>query len=167
MKKITLAAVFIGLFVSVNPLQAGEGHSHGHGHDDISSAHEKNHGHDEGHNKEHSSHESKGEMFLKKQEIDGYSVHFHVMEANDGMRHGGTHNFMIKIEKDGKVLTDVKINSKVVHPNGQSQSKGLMRMGDWYMNGYDLGHDGNHQLMILFKTVDGKKHKGGINYSSK
>jgi len=151
MKKITLAAALVGLFVSVNPLQAGEGHSHGHAHGDD-------------HNKDHSSQKSMGEMFLKKQEIDGYSVHFHVMEANDGMRHGGTHNFMIKVERDGKVLKDVKINSKVVHPNGDSESKGLMRMGDWYMNGYDLGHKGTHQLMILFKTSDGKKHKGGVKY---
>ena len=104
-------------------------------------------------------------MFLKEKQIDGYKVSFHVMEASDGMRHGGSHNFMVKIEKDGKALKDVVINSKVVHPNKKAESKMLMTMGDWYMAGYDLSHMGKHQMMILFKTSDGKKHKGGVYYA--
>ena len=106
-------------------------------------------------------------MFLEKREIDGYSVSFHVMEAQEGMRHGGSHNFMIKVEKNGKILNDVIINSKIIFPDGKDQSKALMRMGDWYMNGYDLGKKGKHQMMILFKTADGVKHKGGVYYTSK
>ena len=121
---------------------AGEGHQHGHSH----------------------GHEQMAEMFLVKKSIDGYDVSFHVMEAQKGMEHGGSHNFMIKIEQGGKVLGDVKINSKVIHPNGKSESKPLMKMGDWFMNGYDLGHAGRHQMMILFKTADGQKHKGGVYY---
>jgi hypothetical protein len=39
-----------------------------------------------------------------------------------------------------------------------------MEIGDWLIAGYDLGHEGKHQLMILFKTADGKKHKGGVYY---
>lgn len=112
------------------------------------------------------SHDSE-KMFLEKREIDGYTVSFHVMEAHEGMRHGGSHNFMIKIEKNGKALDDVVINSKVIFPNGKDQSKALMRMDDWYMNGYDLGKKGKHQMMILFKTSDGIKHKGGVYYLSK
>ncbi|GAV20616.1 hypothetical protein MMIC_P1588 [Mariprofundus micogutta] len=102
--------------------------------------------------------------FLVKKEIDGYTVSFHVMKAKEGMQHGGTHNFMAKVEKDDKALTNLVVNSKVTHPNNKSESKMLMKMGDWYMAGYDLGHEGQHQLMVLFKTADGKKHFIGTNY---
>jgi len=119
---------------------------------------------------DHSGHDmsdSQQDMFLVKKEIDGYTVNFHVMEAQEGMRHGGSHNFMIKVEQNDIVLQDVVINSKVIFPDGKDQSKALMRMGDWYMNGYDLGQKGQYQLMILFKTADGKKHKGGVYYPAK
>jgi hypothetical protein len=42
-----------------------------------------------------------------------------------------------------------------------------LKKGDWYMNGYDLGESGEHQLIILFKTPDGKKHHGGVYYPEK
>jgi len=80
------------------------------------------------------------------------------------MQHGGSHNVMIKVEKDGKALTNLTANSKVMHPNGKSESKMLMKMGDWYMAGYDLDHSGQHKLMVLFKTADGAKHFGGVLY---
>ena len=104
------------------------------------------------------------DMFLEKRTIDGYAVQFHVMEVSPGMEHGGSHNFMVKIEDQGKVLEDVVINSKVIDPDGKSESKYLNKMGEWYMNGYDLGKTGKYQLIILFKTADGKKHKGGVYY---
>lgn len=104
------------------------------------------------------------DMFLVKKEIDGYTVSFHAMPAKKGMQHGGTHNFMVKIEQDGKAVDVAAINSKVTHPNGQSESKMMMKMGDWYMAAYDLGHEGQHQLMVLFKMEDGQKHFGGVAY---
>ncbi|MDT8376762.1 MAG: hypothetical protein RQ867_08550 [Mariprofundaceae bacterium] len=103
-------------------------------------------------------------MFLVKKEIDGFIVSFHAMKAKEGMQHGGTHNFMVKVEKDGKALSGLMANSKVVHPDGAAESKMLMGMGDWYMAGYDLGHEGRHQLMVLFKAADGAKHFGGVWY---
>ncbi len=107
-------------------------------------------------------------MFLIRKNIDGYQVSFHVMKAPKGMeKHGGTYHFMLKVEKDGKALTDILVNSKVTHPNGQPESKMMMKMGDWYMAGYNLGHPGVHQIMVLFKTADGKKHFGGIEYQTK
>ena len=102
--------------------------------------------------------------FMVKKEIDGFTVSFHAMKVAEGMQHGGSHNLMIKVEKNGQSLTDLVVNSKVMHPNGKSESKMLMKMGDWYMAGYDLEHDGEHQLMVLFKTADGKKHFGGVYY---
>jgi len=64
------------------------------------------------------------------------------------------------------VLTDLLVNSKVSHPIKESESKMMVRMGDWYMAGYDLGHPGVHQIMVLFKTSDGKKHFGGITFQA-
>ena len=103
-------------------------------------------------------------MLLVKNNIDGYTVSFHAMKAKPGKEMGGSHDFMIKVEKNGAAVTDLTANSKVIHPNGKSESKMMMKMGDWYMAGYDLGHNGQHQLMTLFKTADGIKHFGGVYY---
>jgi len=103
-------------------------------------------------------------MLEKQQRIDGYTVTFQVMAAEKGQEMGGSHNVMIKVEKDGKALTGVAVNSKVIYPDGKAETKMMMGMGDWYMAGYDLGHAGKHQVMVLFKTADGTKHKGGIYY---
>ncbi len=119
--------------------------------------------HDESNHDSHSS-DGAGKMFLQKKDIDGYQVTFHVMQAKPGKEMGGTHDFMIKVEKNGATLTDIVMNTKVVHPDGKAETKKTMKMGDWLMAGYDLGHTGKHQLLILFKTADGKKHKGGVHY---
>ncbi len=105
--------------------------------------------------------------FLKKTVIDGYDVSFHVMKAPEGMEHGGTHHVMVKVEQDNKVISLQAINSKVTHPNNKAESKMMMKMGDWYMASYDLGHAGEHKIMVLFKTSDGSKHFGGIDYPNK
>lgn len=105
-------------------------------------------------------------MFLTQKEIDGYTVSFHVMKAKAGKEMGGTHDFMIKVEKDVRALPGIVANSKVKHPDGHEESKMMMEMGDWRMAGYDLGHKGRYQLMVLFKTPDGKKHFGGVYYPS-
>lgn len=102
-------------------------------------------------------------MFMVKQEVDGYTVTFHVMPAG-GMYHGGSHNLMIKIEQDGKDEEILAINSKVFFPDGSSDTKMLIKMGEWYMNGYELGDEGRYGLMTLFKTADGKKHKASVYY---
>jgi hypothetical protein len=104
-----------------------------------------------------------GKILLKKN-IDGYTVHFYVMKAEPGMEMGGSHDFMIKVEKDGVAIKKLIARSKVIHPDGKSEKKMMMMMGYWYMSGFDLGHEGQHQLMALFKTADGVKHFGGIYY---
>ena len=101
--------------------------------------------------------------FMVTQEVDGYTVTFHMMLAG-GMYHGGDYNLMIKVEQDGKDAELSAINSKVFFPDGTSDSKMLMKMGDWYMNGYDLQGDAKHGLMVLFKTKDGKKHRASVHY---
>ncbi len=163
-------AALVGAFVFGTAVQAAGNHDGGHGgdHHDSTDMHADNHsgnmsGSMSGNMNESMGHK-KDAMFLKKKEIDGYSVSFHIMKAKPGKEMGGSHDFMIKIEKAGKALTDVAINTKVVHPDGSSESKRVMKMGDWHMAGYDLGHKGKHQMMILFKTKDGQKHRGGIYY---
>jgi len=107
-------------------------------------------------------------MFLETKIIDGYQTTFHVMKAPEGLqKHVGTHHLMFKAEKDGKVLNDLTVNSKITHPDGHSNSSMMMKMGDWYMAGYNLSHPGDHKLMVLFKTADGSKHFGGIIYNNK
>jgi|UPI00035C3EA5 hypothetical protein len=103
--------------------------------------------------------------FLQSIDIDGYNVSFHVMKAPEGMAHGGSYHYMIKVEKADAVIPLQAVNSKVTHPDNTSESKMMMKMGDWYMAGYDLEHPGAHKLMVLFKTEDGKKHFGGLEYT--
>ncbi|VAX10943.1 hypothetical protein MNBD_GAMMA26-1776 [hydrothermal vent metagenome] len=154
-KQSIAAFALIGL-LAVTPIAFAAGE---HDHDDHSGDHKTHDDH-----KDHDHDSKTGDMFLKKKEIDGYTVTFHVMKAKPGKEMGGSHDFMIKVEKDGKVLSNIAMNTKVTHPSGKSETKKTMKMGDWLMAGYDLGHDGKHQLMILFKTADGKKHKGGVYY---
>ena len=69
------------------------------------------------------------------------------------------------VESGGKLVDQVKINSKVVEPDGKGILKPLVKMGGWHVNTYDLGEPGQYQLMVLFKTADGKKHGSGVYYN--
>ena len=163
MKKVVQplsAFTFAALLTTAGPLYAAGDHAHGHD-DHGDSQHQASGMKHDGHGS------AMGEMFLVKKQIDGYDVSFHVMKAKPGKEMGNSHDFMIKVEKDGKALTNIPMNTKVVHPNGKAETKKTMVMGDWLMAGYDLGHEGKHQMMILFKTADGKKHKGGVYYPGK
>lgn len=103
------------------------------------------------------------EMFLKKAEVDGYTVSFHVMQ-NAGRSNGGTHDMMVKVEKDDKPVVIVKANSKVITSDGRAETKKMKQAGDWFVAGYDLGAPGQQQLMVLFKTEDDRKHFVGVWY---
>ncbi len=154
--KSTLSPLLLATLLAASPLYAADDH---HNHD--------SHDHGSNNHSSPSNHSNMSNMFLEKRNIDGYQVSFHVMKAQAGMEHGGSHNFMVKVEKDGKIIDDIKVNSKVIYPDGKDEIKPLMKMGDWHMNGYNLGHlHGEHQLMILFKTSNGDKHKGGVYYSA-
>jgi hypothetical protein len=159
MKKIILLGAL--LFTAAQTSWAMEGHdSHG----------QMDHGMDHSmHGEQHmdmagDKNKAKPAMFLVKQEVDGYTVTFHMMEPAANMQHGGSHNLMVKLEHGSHAIEDAAINSKVFYPDGTSESKMLMLMDGWYMNGYDLQGDGKHGLMILFKTADGKKHKVSVYY---
>ncbi|MDX8380906.1 MAG: hypothetical protein R8M14_02200 [Ghiorsea sp.] len=170
MKKTILLAGILAV-TSAQGLAFAHEHEHGDGHmENMSGMQGMNHDEhmDKGMEMDMSNHGDMGEhkMFLEKKNIDGYDVSFHVMPAKAGMKHGGSHNVMIKVEKDGSALQDVVINSKVFLPNKTSDSKMMMQMGDWYMAGYDLDAEGKNGIMILFKTSNGKKHKGSVYYKA-
>ena len=111
--------------------------------------------------------ESHGEMkgiFVKKKTVDGYHLTFHVMKAAVDPSHGGAYQFKLKVEQNGRALNNLIVNSKVMHPKNQSESKMMLKMGDWYTAGYDLTHSGKHELIVLFKAKDGSKHSAGVTY---
>jgi hypothetical protein len=152
--------VFAGMMV-VAAAQPALAHEHGHMDGDM---HNPCSMHMDGGMHMNGSMENMKGGFQAEKDIDGYNVSFHIMKAPAGKEQGGSHHVMVKFEKDGKVVSDLVANSKAEHPNGESESKMLMKMGDWYMAAYDLGHAGKHQVMVLFKTSDGKKHFGGVGY---
>jgi len=161
MKKNILAVSAIALagILAIAPVYANEGH----GHDDDHGS-EKNHHDSKMAGDDHHGDKKDGMVAMKK-EVDGYTVNFHIMRAKPGKEMGGSHDVMVKIEKDGKIVNNVVMKTKVVHPNGKSESKKAMRMGNSLMAGYNLGHEGKHKFMTFFKTSDGEKHKAGIAFS--
>ncbi len=156
---LTAAALFAASLAMPSAWATGD-HAHGEGH-----AHNPCNMHD-GHMKGEMSHDGgmKKGTYLEKADVDGYTVSFHVMKAPEGMAHGGSFHLMVKVEKDGAVVGLQAVNSKVTHPNDKSESKMMMKMGDWYMAGYELDHPGQHKIMVLFKTEDGGKHFIGVKY---
>ncbi len=173
MRKTLMALTIAGLIGGLSAAQASQGHDHDGGmkHDDHSSMKHDGHGsmkHSDHEGMKHEEHAKDGHkmdgMFMKQKQIDDYLVSFHVMKPADGPSMGGSHHVMVKVEKAGKPVDDIVMNTKVVFPDGKDESKKAMKMGDWYMVGYDMQDGKKHQLMILFKTPDGKKHKGGIYY---
>jgi len=103
-------------------------------------------------------------MFMSNSTVDGYDVSFHVMVSPDGQNKDGSHHFMIKVAKHGEAISSLRVNSKIIGPDGQSQSHPMMSMGDWFMAAYDMNGEGRYQLLVLFETPDKKIHKSGVYY---
>jgi len=136
-------------------------------HKDLPSNHAKMQGENRGWHPSQESVQSRGEMkgtFVKKKTVNGYQLTFHVMKAADDLGHGGAYQFKLKVEQNGRPVKNLIVNSKVTHPKNQSESKMMLKMGDWYTAGYDLTHPGNHELIVLFKAKDGSKHSAGVYY---
>lgn len=105
------------------------------------------------------------EGFIAKKGIqDDYTVIFHIMRAPKGMRYSKDHyHLMVVVEKNHKPLTNLQMTSKVLHPDGTSEQKTMMHMGEWYMAMYNLSHEGRHWITVQFK-ISGKKYSTGIYY---
>jgi len=103
--------------------------------------------------------------FIETKVIDGFDVTFHIMPAPQGKTAAGSHHLMVKVEKNQALVPLQATNSKVTFPDGTSASHMMMTMGDWQMASYTLKQTGEYNVMVLFKTSDGKKHFGGVSYS--
>ena len=125
MKK-TIAGIMITFWMGAAPALAAGDHEHMHGHDQQKMEQTGSKGMQMADGSNMSQHDNTSkdkmpDMFLVKKEIDGYAVSFHAMKAKPGKEMGGSHDFMIKVEKDGAAVTGLTANSKVVHPNGKSR----------------------------------------------
>ncbi len=98
--------------------------------------------------------------FIAKKGIqDDYTVIFHVMRYSKDQYH-----LMVVVEKDDKPVLGLHMTSKVLHPDGTTEEKPMMHMGEWYMALYNLGHDqGRHWITVQFK-ISGKKYSAGTYY---
>ena len=105
-----------------------------------------------------------GGTFQVTRNTGEYAVSFHVLPVVDGLRQGNTHSVMVKVERAGQVITDAKINSRVLFPDKTEQQQLLMRSGDWYAANYDMQGQARHQIMVLFQTADGKMHRTGTYF---
>ncbi|MDX8408510.1 MAG: hypothetical protein R8J84_00490, partial [Mariprofundales bacterium] len=97
---------------------------------------------------------------------DGYEVMLHVMPAPEETGYSRTfYHLMVAVKKDGVLQQDLQLYSEVRHPDGSVEKvERMMRMGDWYMARYDLGHEqGRHWLSIHFAR-DGSDYTTGIYY---
>ncbi|MDQ6960380.1 MAG: hypothetical protein Q9M27_05060 [Mariprofundaceae bacterium] len=106
------------------------------------------------------------EGFIVKKGIrDDYTVIFHVMRSPEGMRYSmDQYHLMVVVEKDGKPVTGLHVTSNVLHPDGTSETKPMMHMGEWYMALYNLSHEqGRHWITVQF-NISGKKYSAGAYY---
>ena len=96
---------------------------------------------------------------------DDYTVIFHIMRSPEGMRYSkNQYHLMVVVEKDHQPVTGLQMTSRVVHPDGTSEQKPMIHMGEWYMALYNLGHDqGRHWITVQFK-ISGKKYSAGTYY---
>jgi len=104
-------------------------------------------------------------FIVKKGIQDDYTVIFHVMRSPKGMRYSKEqYHLMVVVEKDDKPVTGFKMTSKVLHPDGTSEQKPMMHMGEWYMALYNLSHEqGRHWITVQF-NISGKKYSAGAYY---
>jgi len=106
------------------------------------------------------------EGFIVRKGIrDNYTVIFHVMRSPKGMRYSKEqYHLMVVVEKDDKPVTGLQMISKALHPDGTSEQKPMMHMGEWYMALYNLSHEqGRHWITVKF-NIFGKKYSAGTYY---
>jgi len=111
--------------------------------------------------------EHKKDFFVAHKGISGgYEMIFHVMPAPEGLGYSRVnYHLMVSVQKEGKPITNLTLNSTVKHPDDSVEPKApMMRMGDWYMALYNLSHEkGQHWLAVSFEQA-GKTYSSGVYY---
>jgi len=104
-------------------------------------------------------------FIVRKGIQDDYTVIFHVMRSPEGMRYSKEHyHLMVVVEKDHKPVTGLQMTSSVRHPDGTTEQKPMMHMGEWYMTLYNLSHEqGRHWITVQFNK-SGKQYSAGAYY---
>jgi len=106
-----------------------------------------------------------GGFIARKGIRDDYTVIFHVMRAPEGMRYSKEHyHLMVVVEKDHKPVTGLQMTSKAIHPDGTSEQKPMMHMGEWYMALYNLSHEQGRHLISVHFNIRGKKYAAHAYY---
>ncbi len=95
---------------------------------------------------------------------DNYTVIFHIMRSPEGMRYSeDQYHLMVVVEKDHKPVTGLQMISRVVHPNGITEQKPMIHVGEWYMALYNLHEQGRHWISVQF-NISGKQYAAGTYY---
>jgi len=104
-------------------------------------------------------------FIVRKGIRDDYTVIFHVMRSPESMRYSKEqYHLMVVVEKDDKPVLGLHMTSKVLHPDGSSEQKPMMHMGEWYMAMYNLSHEqGRHWITVQF-NISGKQYSAGAYY---
>jgi len=104
-------------------------------------------------------------VVARKGIADDYTVIFHIMRAPESMHYSkANYHLMVIVEKDGKAVKGLDMESIVTHPNRTLETKPMMEMGEWYMALYDLNHEqGRHHISVHFK-VSGKSYSADTYY---
>jgi len=104
-------------------------------------------------------------FIVKKGIRDDYTVIFHIMRSPKGMRYSKEHyHLMVVVEKDHKPVTGLQMTSKALHPDGTSERKPMMHMGEWYMALYNLSHEQGRHLITVRFNIEGKKYTAQTYY---
>ncbi|GAV20619.1 hypothetical protein MMIC_P1591 [Mariprofundus micogutta] len=156
MSKDLAISVIIMLLGNIQPSWAGDGSHDEKHHNNVDTLYEKS--------TEYMHTENMKGLLLKKEVVDGYHLTFHVMKAEKDEVQGCEFRFMFRVEQNGAMVQNVIVNSRVRHPNNQSESKMMVKTGDWYTAAYDLTHPGEHELIVLFKVKDDSKHSAKVTY---
>jgi len=107
--------------------------------------------------------EINGEL-IQKIFIDGFELKLKIVDVEDSVPDGGSHNLLVSIKHNDSVQHDLSVTSNVVYPSGVEKSKSMMELGDWYLAGFDLGDENEYRITISFESIDGVNHSSEINY---
>lgn len=101
---------------------------------------------------------------VHEKKLDDFNLRFKVVDVAESVPDGGSHNLLLNIKRDGRTLHHLSVNSVVEKNRGERKSKSMMKLGDWYLAGYDFMPSDEYTITVSFKSPDGRHHSSTINY---